>query len=281
MKKPKAFKLSDLDLSEISLVDQGANQHANIAIWKRMGDKDNYKAMSDDQKARMREMMEKGMDEESAYKAVMEATAKGDMALTPEELAKQLEALQGQVTDLTKRAETAETALSALTKSASEAGLDVVDGKIAKRADPEFVEIAGEKIEKALVPASILKALESQAAEIAKLHAKEQEVALAKRGETELPHLAGTALAKGKLLAAVEGDADVLKALKAADAIMAKAAAEVGTAAINEASATFRLNKMASDYSLAKGVTFEKAYADITATADGADLLVQARSEAN
>jgi hypothetical protein len=45
-----------------------------------------------------------------------------------------------------------------LSKSAEEAGLDVEDGKIVKRADPEYVEIDGEKVEKSAIPAPVLRA---------------------------------------------------------------------------------------------------------------------------
>ena len=282
------FRLADVDLSEISLVDVGANQHAKVAIWKRGDKKDRYKALSHAQKVAMKKAMDDGMDEEAAYKAVMSETRKGDGSVTVEELTKQLEGLQAQVTDLTKRAEDADTAKAAaeatvadLTKSAEDAGLEIVDGKIAKRAEEDFVEIGGEKVAKSAVPAPVLKALESQAADIAKMQATARNVELAKRGETELPNLAGTALAKGKLLEAVGDDQDVLKALKAADAAIAKAAQEIGSSAIDEGSATYRLNKMATDHATAKGVPFETAYAEVTKAGDGLKLLAEARQEAN
>ena len=274
------YALSDIDLAEISIVPVGANPHAKVAVWKSAGYKDRYKAMTDTQKAKMRRMMDDGMDEEDAYKACMSETTKGGQVVTPEELTKQLEALEGTVADLTKRAETAEAAVAAITKSADEAGFDVSGDKIVKRADPEYVEIDGERVAKSAIPAPLLKRMESQAAEIAKMKAKADEVELAKRGETELPNLAGTALAKGKLLAAVAGDEAILKSLRAADAAIAKASAELGSAAVDEASASYRLNKMASAYSEANKVPFESAFAEITKSGDGLRLLVESRSEA-
>lgn len=208
--------------------------------------------------------------------------------MTVEELTKQLEALQAQVTDLTKRAEDAEVAKAAaeasvaeLTKSAEDAGLTIEDGKIAKATDEEYVEIGGEKLAKSAVPAAVLKALETQAADIAKMQAAARDVELAKRGETELPNIAGTPLAKGKLLEAVGEDADILKSLKAADAAIGKAAQEIGSDTLDESSATARLNKMASDYSIAKGVPFESAYAEVTKAGEGLQLLAESRREAN
>lgn len=276
------YRLADVQLDEISLVDKGANQHAKIAIWKRADDMSKkYDDLTPAQRATMKGYMDKGMDEAAAYKACMGETKKGDGQVTNEELTKQLEALQTQVTDLTKRAEDAEGARDALVKSAEEAGLEVAEGKIAKRAEEEYVEIGGEKVAKALVPAPVLKALETQAADIAKMQAAAKNVELAKRGETELPNLAGTALVKGKLLEAIGDDADLLKSLKAADAAIAKAASEFGANTIDEGSATYRLNKMATDHAVAKGVPFESAYAEVTKSGEGLKLLAQARTEAN
>lgn len=281
-------KLKGILLNETSLVDVPADPNARIAFWKRGDRKDYDKALTPAQKATMKTLMDGGMDEESAAKAAMGDTRKGDGSVTVEELTKQLEGLQAQVTDLTKRAEDAETAKEAaeaaaadLTKSAEEAGLTVEDGKIAKAADEEYVEIGGEKLAKSAVPAPVLKALETQAADIAKMQAQQRDVDLAKRGETELPNIAGTALAKGKLLEAVGDDAEVLKSLKAADSAIGKAAQEIGSDTLDEGSATARLNKMASDHSLAKGVPFETAYAEVTKAGEGLQLLAESRREAN
>lgn len=212
-----------------------------------------------------------------------EKTEKGGHDMDPQELAEKLEALEGQVNDLTKRAEGAEAELAELKKAADEAGFDVdEEGKLSKRADPEYIEVEGERFEKAAVPATILKALEAKEAELAKAKAEQEEVALAKRGAAELPHLAGTDLAKGKLLAAVGDNEDVLKALKAADAALKKQMEEIGANPLNdEASATFRLNKMASDYAKEHNVPFETGFAAVTKSGEGASLMYEARAEAN
>ena len=203
--------------------------------------------------------------------------------MDPQELAEKLEALEGQVNDLTKRAEGAEAELDGFKKAADEAGFDVEEGKLTKRADPEYVEVDGERFEKAAVPATILKALEDKEAELAKAKAEQEEVALAKRGAEELPHLAGTDVAKGKLLKSVEDDEEVLKALKAADAALKKQMEEIGANPLNdEASATFRLNKMANDYADEHNVPFETAFAEVTKPGkEGASLMAEARAEAN
>jgi type II secretory pathway component PulM len=259
------YLLEELDLMEVSAVDVPANQHASVVLFKNLWHKPYVKPENEG------------------------AADKGEGQVTVEELTKKLEALQAQVTDLTKKASDAEaartkaeTAIAALTKSAEDAGLDIEDGKIVKRADPEYVEIDGERVEKSLVPAPLLKALEKQAAEIAKMKAKAEEVELAKRGETELPNLAGTALAKGRLLAVVGKDEELLKALKAADAAMAKNFDEIGHGDVHdEASPAYKLDQLAKAHASAHGVSFEMAYADVTKAGAGAQLLAQLRNEAN
>ena len=276
-------KLKNIVLDEISGVDVPADPNAKITLFKR-GEPMNEDEMSDAMKAKMKEYMDKGYSKEDAMKMCMgEKTEKGGHDMDPQELADKLEALEGQVDDLTKRAEGAEAELAELKKAADDAGFDIdEEGKLTKRADPEYVEIEGEKFEKSAIPATILKALEAKEAELAKAKAEQEEVSLAKRGAEELPHLGGSDLAKGKLIAAVEGDEDVLKALKAADAALKKQMEEIGANPLNdEASATFRLNKMATDYAKEHNVPFEIGFAEVTKSGEGRDLMHEARSEAN
>jgi hypothetical protein len=265
-----AYDLEDVDVLELSLVDVPANQHSAVVLFKRVA----TESLSGYEK--------------SVNPQFGDRHNEGDGSVTVEELTKKLEGLQAQVTDLTKAAADAKAAedaakadLAALIKSAEAAEVDVQDGKLVKRADPEYVEIDGEKIEKALVPAPLLKALEKQAAEIAKMQAKAQEVELAKRGDAELPNLAGTGLAKGRLLKAVEGDADLLKALKAADAAMANAYVEKGSAALDENSPEAKLDALAKAHADAHKVGYHAAYAEVTKSGVGAELLAQMRATAN
>lgn len=275
-------KLKNIILNEVSGVDVPADPNAKITLFKR-GEPMNDDEMSEAQKAKMKEYMDKGYSEEDAVKMCnSEQTQKGGHNMDPQELADKLEALEGQVNDLTKRAEAAEAAKAELEKAADEAGFDIDEGKLTKRADPEYVEIEGERFEKAAVPAAILKALETKEAELAKAKAEQEEVTLAKRGAEELPNLAGTNIAKGKLLAAVGGDEEVLKALKAADAALKKQMEEIGVNPMqDEASATFRLNKMATDYAKENNVTFEIGFSEVTKSAEGRELIAAARAEAN
>lgn len=255
----KPFDLEDIELMELSLVDVPANQHASVVLWKRFGYMDGVKP------------------------DLQGPTGKGDGSVTVDELTKKLEAFQSQVTDLTKRAETAEAAAEALTKSAEDAGLEIADGKIVKRQDPEYVEIDGEKVEKSLVPAPVLKALEKAAADIAKMQEAAEEATLAKRGETELPNLAGTGLVKGRLLKAAEGDAELLAALKAADKVMEGQYEEKGDGKMDDDmnEPAKKLDRMAAEYATAKGVSNEVAFAEVTKAGEGYDLLRKMRETAN
>ena len=255
----KQYDLEDPEIFELSLVDIPANQHASVVLWKRFGYTDGVKSENAD------------------------PTKKGDGSVTVEELTKRLENFQTQVADLTKRAETAEAEVEALTKSAADAGMDVQDGKIVKRAAPEYVEIDGEKVEKSLVPAPVLKALEKAAADIAAMQKRAEEVDLAKRGEIELPNLAGTALAKGRLLKSVEDDAEMLAALRAADKAMEGEYKEKGEGKMDDemSTPTAKLNRMADEHALAKGVSREVAFAEITKSGEGYNLLRAIRAASN
>lgn len=266
-----AYDLEDIDLLELSLVDNPANQHASVVLFKRSG----YNPVVKPENAGL--------------------TEKGDGSVTVEELTKKLEDLQSQVTDLTEKADyadkermkaedekkKAEEMAANMKKAAEDAGF-VVDGDtITKAADPEYVEIDGEKVEKSLVPAPVLKAIEKQAEAIAKMEKAAQEVELAKQGATELPNLAGTDLAKGRLLAAVAEDEELLKGLKAADAAMATQYLEKGTSDVDETSPSHKLNELAKAHASAQNVSFETAYAEVTKAGPGADLLAQMRTTAN
>ena len=259
------YELTDIDLMEVSAVTAGANQHATVVLFKNLGFESPVKPKS------------------------VGTTERGEGPVTVEELTKSLADQKTQTADLTKAADeatakaaAAEAALAALTKSATDAGLDVQDGKIVKRDAPEMVMIDGEAVEKSLVPAPVLKALEKAAANIAKMQAQAEEATLAKRGETELPNIAGTPLAKGRLLALAEKDADVLKALKAADAAMASTFVEKGHSRVeDEASSEYRLDQMTKAYQTAHSVPYETAYAAVVQTNDGRALYKSLRDTAN
>ena len=174
-----------------------------------------------------------------------------------EDIAKRLEAAEAQVAELTKRAEEAEAALA---KAAEPA--------------PEYVEIDGQRVEKSAVPAPVLDAIQKQADRIAKMEAEAEAVALAKRGESDLPNLSGEALVKGRLLKAAEGIGDeAVAALKAADAAAALASRSIGKSGGYDAGSPMdELNKMAEDYATKNSVTKAVAFAEITKSGRGLEL---------
>lgn len=256
MTKPKRLRAIKLD--EVSLVDNGANQHAKVVMYKRApestdlsdemtkgsGYMDSKDKMSDEQKRRVKEMMEKeNMTEDEAMARVMgkafspdngagspgstETSVNKEGNMAPEELEQRLGEL--------------ETQLAAVTKAAEEAGFEVANegGEVTltKRGEPEMIEVEGELIEKSAIPAPMLKALER----IAKLEAEREREALAKRAETELPNLAGSVGARAALLKAVDGIKDeavrgeVVAALKAADNATKAHFIEIGKTATGDA----------------------------------------------
>ena len=250
-------RLRAIKLDEVSLVDSPANQHARVVLYKRapegvtdvsddvtkgsgyMKPKDK---MTDADKKKVRDLMEKeGMTEDEAMASIFgksnpdtgagspgatetSVNKEGDMA--PEELEKRLGEL--------------ETQLAAVTKAAEAQGFEVANegGEVTltKRAEPEMIEVEGEMIEKSLVPAPMLKALER----IAKLEAEREREALAKRAETELPNLAGSVDARSALLKAVDGITDedlrgqVVATLKAADSATKAHFIEIGKTATGD-----------------------------------------------
>lgn len=294
---PSKHALSMLKLDEISLVDNPANPGARVAVWKRgdpMADKAIYGDMTDEEKRKMRDMMDKGMSEDDAMKSVMrmrkEAGESGETDHDQEdnmdvsELEKKLGELESQVAALSK-------ANASLEKAATEAGYDVTkadDGsiKVEKKAEAEYIDIDGEKVLKSDVPAPLLKRIEKQAADLADLRKRQEMEDLRKRADEEIPNLKGTPDERGALLKAVDGIADeavrksVKEALKAADASVKAVFAEVGkSAADDESSATFKLNKMAEDYAKEHKTSFEVGFSEVTKSGEGRKLLVESESE--
>ena len=267
----KTFSLKNILLDEVSLVDDPANPGAQVAVWKRK--------------------------ESGGVPAVKrERAIKGGYSMTAEELKKRLEAQETQISELTKRAETAEAATEAaegkydsVVKAAEESGLTVAeaDGKVTvtKAKEPEYIEIDGEKVEKSLVPAPLLKQLEAQGKEIDELKKTRQMEDLRKRAEEDLPSMAGSVDERAELLKAVDAIEEdevrdaVMKSLKAADAAVAKFADELGSGHVDETTATARLDKMAKEHAAEHDVSYEQAFDAVTKSGEGRQLAIDARNE--
>ena len=244
--------LKQLELEELSLVDRPANAQAMVSLYKRDNPQgntmtDEVTKMSEDMKAKLKVYMDKGMSEAEAMKAYQE-----DM----------MKSFEDEVSKLKAENEK-------LRKSLLDEGYTIEADKVTKAAPAEFVEYGGEQINKADIPAPILKALE--AAEIEKA-----DIALTKRAEEKLPHF-DVEVAKC-LLSAVEKATDgekLMAALEAADKAFEAAMTEVGKSDANGefATAADKLDALVKAYQTENGVSYYTAYAEVAKTADGKALV--------
>jgi len=204
--------LKQLELDELSLVDRPANKQAMVSLYKRDNSEgetmeNEVEKMSDDMKAKLKPYMDKGMSEDEAmkmYNMDMKKDVQGP-ATEVDTLKADLEALQVEADRLSKALE--------------EAGYIVKADAIEKMVEPEFVTYGDEQINKADIPAPILKALEE--AEVAKADA-----ILVKKAEAELPHF-DLEVAKA-LVSKFEAEETVMQALKAADKVFDESMTELG-----------------------------------------------------
>ena len=204
--------LKQLELEELSLVDRPANAQAMVSLYKRDNSEgetmeNEVEKMSDDMKAKLKPYMDKGMSEDEAmkmYNMDMKKDLQGP-ATEVDTLKADLEALQAEADRLSKALE--------------EAGYIVKADAIEKMVEPEFVTYGDEQINKADIPAPILKALEE--AEVAKADA-----ILVKKAEAELPHF-DLEVAKA-LVSKFEAEETVMQALKAADKVFDESMTELG-----------------------------------------------------
>ena len=245
--------LKQLQLEELSLVDRPANPLAMAPLFKRdtsEGDTmtETTEKMSDDMKAKLKPYMDKGMSEDEAMKAYNMDMKKAD------------------------EVETLKAENERLRKALIENEFVIKADAIEKKAPVEFIEYGGEKINKADVPAPILKALEE--AEIEKADAT-----LTKRAEAELPHFK-VDVAK-KLLTAVEkmDEVDMLmEALQAADKAFADKMEEFGKSDVDGEFATANdkmesLVKAHMEANNLKKSDYAQAYAAVANTDEGREVL--------
>ena len=256
--------LKQLELEELSLVDRPANAKAMVSLFKRDNSEeeqmtDNVEKMSDDLKAKLKPYMDKGMTEEEAMKAYDEDMKKSD------EVAAEIDEM-----DLLKAENDAlKIHNEDLRKALIDNGFVIKADSIEKKAEPEYIEYEGEQINKADVPAVILKALEE--AELAKADAE-----LTKRATEALPHFAEDV---AKSLVGEFGEVEaVMEALKAADATFAESMEEVGKSDADGefATAADKMESLVKSYmdenKMKKG-DYAKAYAAVAKTDEGKALI--------
>lgn len=253
--------LENLQLEEVSLVDTPANQEALLTLFKRHQEEDIDK-MTDEQDAKVKAYMkEHSCGKDEAMKALGYEVEKANEVDPTEELKAEIETLKADN--------------ERLRKGLIEEGYVIKAETIEKKAPEEFVEYEGEQINKADIPAPILKALE--AAEIEKA-----DVALTKKAEETLPHFSVEA-AKGLLSAVSKMDeVDMLmEALAAADKAFADKMEEFGKADVDGefSSASDKVEHMVKSYMEEHALTkkdYAKAYAAVAKTEEGKSLIAKA-----
>ena len=267
-----ATLLENLELEEVSLVDEPANQEARIVLFKSASEgvkmteelKEDLTQVEEAEKGYMKEekKIEIEVDGEDDEEDMMEEDDMGGMK-KPTRKSWKAEALAFEDVNkmLLEEIETYKVKVAEL------------EAAVVTKAAPaeEMMEVEGEMVAKSAIPMPVLKKLEEMQKAI-------EVEALRKRAEEVLPNFKGTAEERGKLLKSVGTDESLLALLKAADAAFAGVYQEVGkTDAQNDLkTAAEKLKDMTKAYQTEKGEkSFEKAYAAIVKTAQGRALVLE------
>ena len=264
--------LKNLQLEELSLVDRPANAQAMVSLFKR-DNSEEVEKMTDEMEAKVKAyMMDKECGREEAMKALGYNMEKADVVEEPTEV----DALKAEKAALSNDIETLKAENERLRKGLIEEGYVIKADVIEKKAPVEMMEIEGEMVAKADIPAPVLKALE--AAEVAKKEheIEKADIELTKNAEATLPHF-DVAVAKALVKNFAEEEA-IMEALKAADAAFAAAMQEFGKSDVDGEFATAAdklesLVKAYMDENNMKKSEYAKAYAAVAKTDDGKSLI--------
>jgi len=246
--------LENLMLEEVSLVDKGASIGAHVTLFKRDSKGEN---MSDRDKM-IQEYMDKGYSKEDATKMCDEKMKKGDDPVENEEF----ETLKSDHEKLKGENER-------LRKALLDEGYVISKEDITKKAPEEFIEYEGEKINKADIPAPILKKLEEA-------EAREADAKLEKRAEESLPNFNKDAAKKLLSLVEKSDDVDILmEALAAADKAFEGVMEEYGKADVNGdmSDPQDKLDALVKSYMEVNEVKKATAYAAVAKTDEGKALV--------
>lgn len=264
--------LKQLELEELSLVDRPANAQAMVSLFKRDNSQEEVNKMDEDKiKAYMEE---KGCGREEAMKALGYEDAEKSAEDVAEEVTPEGE-------DLLEKADNEEIeALKAenerLRKSLIENGFVIKADAIEKKAEVEMIEVEGEMVAKADIPAPVLKALEDAKASIEAAAIEKADIELTKKAEETLPHF-DVAVAKEVMKSFAEDEA-VMAAMLAADKAFEAAMQEFGKSDADGefATAADKLDALVKaymdDHNMKKG-EYAKAYAAVAKTDDGKALI--------
>jgi hypothetical protein len=264
-----------LQLEELSLVDRPANAQAMVSLFKRDNSEKEVEKMTDEMEAKVKAYM---MDKECGRAEAMKDLGynddmeKADGVEEPTEvdtLKADIEALKA--SEATLRGEN-----ERLRKGLIEEGYVIKADVIEKKAQVEVIEVGGEFVAKADIPAPVLKALE--AAEVAKKEheIEKADIELTKKAEATLPHFS-VDVAKALVKSFSEEEA-IMSALVAADKAFAAAMQEFGKSDVDGEFATAAdkldaLVKRYMDENNMKKSEYAKAYAAIAKTDDGKSLI--------
>jgi len=254
--------LKNLMLEELSLVDRPANAQAMVSLFKRDDSHEEVMKEQETQETDATEKMADGCPDCTAEKMC----AAHEMKKSDAEIALEAEVEKLKVDN------------ERLRKGLIENGYVIKADVIEKKAPVEMMEIEGEMVAKADIPAPVLKALE--AAEVAKKQheIEKADIELTKRAGEALPHFA-VDVAKSLLKSFSEEEA-IMEALKAADAAFAAAMQEFGKSDVDGEFATAAdkldaLVKSHMDTNHMKKSDYAKAYAAVAKTEEGKTLITK------
>lgn len=156
-----------------------------------------------------------------------------------------------------------------LRKGLLDEGYRITEEGIEKKAPVEYIEYDGEKINKADVPAPILKKLEEA-------EAKEADAQLTKRADEKLPNFEQSVAKKLIQLVEKSDDVDILlQALEAADKAFADKMEELGKSNTegDMSDASVKLEQLVKAYRESNDATYARAYAAVVKTDEGKALV--------
>jgi hypothetical protein len=277
------YNVTDLELIELSLVDEPANPAARVVMFKRAD------MMPDEMK--IKELIAGGMSEADARDQVAQmrrnkgAGPTGDLGQEEKSMPDQEKRLE----ELEAANKRLEASRDALVKSLEGEGyvVQIADTAVTveKRQAEDYIDVAGEQVLKSALPAGVLAMISKQAGELAEVNKKLETEELVKRVSAEIPRLSGSPAMKGAVLKAIDAitDEEIRKAahamLKGANALASKMTREFGTVAPEETDVMTELNKMAEAHAAEHKVTFAKAFADVTRTGRGAELFAKRNAQ--
>lgn len=246
-------------------MDRPANAQAMVSLFKRDNSEEVDK-MNDEMEAKVKAYMaDKECGREEAMKALGYDMAKADEADEPTEV----DTLKADIEALKAENER-------LRKGLIEEGYVIKADVIEKKAPVEMIEVGGESVAKADIPAPVLKALEE--AEVAKKQheIEKADIELTKKAGEVLPHF-DVNVAKS-LLKSFSDEEVIMEALKAADAAFEAAMQEFGKSDADGefATAADKLDAMVKAYmadNKMKQSEFAKAYAAVAKTDEGKTLI--------